>query len=382
MIYKEADVIVIGGGIAGSSIALRLAEKGQKVILLDKGRVGEEASGRAAGCVRKHGRPPAELHLGIEAIKIWERMEEELGYDVGYRQCGNVRMTLTQEEHEAQLKIHEREKNADIFGEMLSPEETRNLIPTIAPEVNFIGAKYDPEVGFADPLKVVKAICRAAVRKGVVIKEHEAVTQLTLESGRITSAFTEEGEYRAGTFVIAAGAWSRRLSNLIDLDFPLTVTIDRLIITEPVPEIVKPFICIGDMYFRQTRRGNFHLSGGYRHNTPLDDDNPINFEGFSHAANGVVALFPQLKTVNVIRGYTGTVAYMPDGLPILDKAPHVENLFLTAGFHGHGFTMGPIVGKMISEWIVDGKPSLDLTAFKWTRFDKIKLSSTRSLLDI
>jgi len=382
MIHKKADVIVIGGGIAGSSIALRLAEKGQKVILLDKGRVGEEASGRAAGCVRKHGRPPAELYLGIEAIKIWEGMKEELDYDVGYRQCGNFRMTLTQEEHEAQTLVHEREKKVGIYGEMLSPEETRSLIPTMAKGVDFISAKYDPEVGFADPLKVVKAISRAAVRKGVIIKEHEAVTQLTLKSGRITSAFTEEGEYRADTFVIAAGAWSRRLSNLIDLDFPLTVTIDRLIITEPIPQLVKSFVCIGDMYFRQTRRGNFHLSGGYRHNTPLDGDNPINFEGFSHAANGVTALFPQLKTVNVIRGYTGTVAYMPDGLPILDKAPQVENLFLTAGFHGHGFTMGPIVGKMISEWIVDGKPSMDLSEFRWTRFDKIKISSTRSLLDL
>lgn len=382
MNHNEADVIVIGGGIAGSSIALRLAERGQRVILLDKGRVGEEASGRAAGCVRKHGRPPAELYLGIEAIKIWERMKEELAYDVGYRQCGNVRITLTQEEHEAQIQTHEREKKAGIFGEILSQEETRTLIPTIAKGVNFVGAKYDPEVGFADPLKVVKAISRAAVRKGVTIKEHEAVTQLTLTSGCITSAFTEEGEYRAGTFVIAAGAWSRRLSNLVGLDLPLTVTIDRLIITEPVPEIVKPYICIGDMYFRQTRRGNFHLSGGYRHNTPLDDDNPINFEGFSHAANGVVALFPQLKSINVIRGYTGTVAYMPDGLPILDKAPQIENLFLTAGFHGHGFTMGPIVGKMISEWIVDGEPSIDLSEFRWTRFNNIRVSSTRSLLDI
>jgi sarcosine oxidase, subunit beta len=382
MNHNEADVIVIGGGIAGSSIALCLAEKGQKVILLDKGRVGEEASGRAAGCVRKHGRLPAELNLGIEAIKIWERMEEELDYNVGYRQCGNIRICLSQEEYEAQYQTYEREKKAGLYGEMLSPEETRTLIPTIAKGVNFIGAKYDPEVGFADPLKVVKAISRAAARKGVIIKEHEPVTQLTLESGRITSAFTQAGEYRAGIFVIAAGAWSRRLSNLIGLDLPIKVTIDRLIITEPVPEVVKPFVCIGDMYFRQTRRGNFHLSGGYRPMATLDHNNPINFEGFSHAANGVIALFPQLKTANVIRGYTGTVAYMPDALPILDIAPQIENLFLTAGFHGHGFTMGPIVGKMISEWIVDGKPSLDLSEFQWTRFDKIKISSTRSLLDI
>ncbi len=367
MIHHEADVVIIGGGIAGSSTALRLAEKGQRVILLEKGRVGEEASGRCGGGVRQQNRLLPELPLAMEAIKIWGDMQDELDCDVGYRRCGNVKLIMTPEEHSAFHKIYEKEKGMGLGIEMLSPKEVHALVPALAEDATLLGGKYCPTDGAANPLLVVKAICRAARSKGVEINEHEAVTKLATKSGRIISAITKAGEYRGSMFVIAAGPWARKICNMIDLDFPLTVHKDHIIVTEPMPHYIEPFISYNDMYLRQALEGNVHLSGG--HHLVDNFDKGLTYSALAHAANRSANLFPKLRKAKVIRAFAGVTCYMPDEIPILDRSPDIDNLYLSAGFHGHGFCLGPIVGKLFSEWIVDGKPSLNLSNFRWTRFN-------------
>jgi sarcosine oxidase subunit beta len=367
MIHHEADVVIIGGGIAGSSTALRLAEKGQRVILLEKGRVGEEASGRCGGGVRQQNRLLPELHLAMEAIKIWGDMQDELDCDVGYRRCGNVKLIMTPEEHSAFHEIYEKEKEMGLGVEMLSPKEVHTLVPALAEDATLLGGKYCPADGAANPLLVVKAICRAARSKGVEIIEHEAVTKLATKSGRITSAITEAGEYRGSVFVIAAGPWARKICNMVDLDFPLTVHKDYIVVTEPIPHYIEPFISYNDMYLRQAPEGNVHLSGG--HHLVDNFDKGLSYSALAHAANRSANLFPKLHKARVIRAFAGVTCYMPDGMPILDRSPDIDNLYVSAGFHGHGFCLGPIVGKLFSEWIVDGKPSLNLSDFRWARYN-------------
>lgn len=369
MVHKEADVIVIGAGIAGSSIALRLAEKGQRVILLEKGRVGTEASGRNGGGVRQQNRHPSELPLAMEAIKIWGNMQDELDCDVGYRRCGNLQMTMSPEEDIFYRQIYKREKSMGLDAEMLSPKEVHTLVPVLAKDVNITGGKYCPTDGTANPLLVVKAICRVARQKGVEIRDHEAVTGLTAKSGRITAAFTDAGEYRGAVFVNAAGPWARKLCNLIGLDFPSMVHRDQILITEIIPHYIGQFISYDTMYLRQALEGNVHLWGGHH---PIGDfDKRISYGAFPYAAERVGTVFPQLGKIKVIRGFAGLTNWTPDEIAILDRAPNIENLFLAAGFSGHGFCLGPIVGRLISEWIVNGEPSLDLSGLRWTRFNYI-----------
>jgi glycine/D-amino acid oxidase-like deaminating enzyme len=369
MIKNEADVIVIGAGITGSSIALRLAEKGQRVILLEKGRVGEEASGRCGGGVRQQNRHPSEFPLAVEAIKIWGRMQDELDCDVGYRRCGNIKLTMTQKEYSFFHQIYQRERRLGLKVEMLSAKEVHSLVPALANCEGLIAGKYCPTDGTANPLLVTKAICRAARQKGVEIREHEPVRKLTARSGRITSAHTDTGEYRGGVFVNAAGPWARKLCNHIGLDLPLTVHRDHILVTETIANLIGPFISYESMYLKQALEGNLHLSGGQH---PIKDfDKRVSNGAFTHAANRVAPVIPSLRNVKVIRAFAGVTGYMPDEIPILDRAPNIENFYLTAGFHGHGFSLGPIVGRLISEWIVDGRPSLDLRDFRWTRFKTI-----------
>lgn len=290
-------------------------------------------------------------------------------FDVGYRRNGNLILAMTPKDYSSLKQNFKQEKTLGLNAEMLSPKEVRALVPALAEGVNLIGGKYCPTDGSANPLLVVKAICQAARRKGVEIIEHEAVTGLTKKSGRLTSVFTDAGAYHGGVYVNAAGPWARKLCNLIELDLPITTHRDHLLVTETVPHHIEPFLSYGMMYLRQTLEGNVHLSGA--HHTIEDFDKRISYSAFAHAANSVATVLPHLRKVNVIRAFAGVTGYMSDGIPILDRAPNIENLFLAAGFTGHGFCLGPIVGRLFSEWIVDGKPSLDLSDFRWTRFKDI-----------
>ncbi|MBW1961862.1 MAG: FAD-binding oxidoreductase [Deltaproteobacteria bacterium] len=367
---KSADVVVIGGGIAGASIAYRLAEKGLRVILSEKERVGQQASGRAGGGVRQQNRHPAELPLAMEAIKIWAQMEEELGCDVEYRRCGNLRLLFTKEEFETFSKIMTREREMGLCVEMISPPELGQFLPAISTETGLIAAKYCATDGTANPLLVVKAICRTAQRRGVEIRELEAVRKLRIKNGKIQSAVTDAAEYHAEIFVNAAGPWARGICNLVGLDFPQQILRTPLLITEPLPPLIAPFISWEDMYLRQALAGNIHL-GPQNIRAVTNFDISTHLNEFAHIGRHAPAIFPFLKQVNIIRAFCGLTHWTPDEIPILDRAPTISNFFLAAGFSGHGFCLGPVVGKLMAEWIVDGSSSLDLSGLNWSRFDSI-----------
>jgi len=378
MTGKSADVVIIGGGIAGASIAYRLAEKGFRVTLLEKNRVGERASGRAGGGVRQQNRHPAELPLAIAAVKIWEQMADELECDVEYRRCGNLRLLSTREELETYAQITAREQEMGLSVEMISPSELRNLVPAISEEAGFVGGKYCPTDGTANPLQVVKAICRAARRKGVDIRENEPVRRLRTKDGKVESVATDAATYGAGVFVNAAGPWARSLCNTVGLDFPQTIYRTPLLITESLPPIIHPFISCEALYLRQALAGNLHL-GPHSLQAVDNFDQRTHSTEFIDIGRNVPRIFPFLKRVHIIRAFSGLTHWTPDEIPILDRAPTLSNFFLAAGFSGHGFCIGPVIGKLMAEWIADGSSSLDLSGFKWTRFGSGIYSSKRDI---
>jgi sarcosine oxidase subunit beta len=368
-----ADVVVIGGGIAGSSIAFRMACKGHSVILLEKGRVGEEASGRCGGGVRQNGRNPAELPLAMEAVKLWADMKDELGCDVGYRRGGNIRFAHTREKLEDLRQIAERETRIGLGVEILSPEETRQLTPTLSDKIELYGSKHCPTDGSANPLLVVKAICRATRRKGVQIHEHTPVRELRARNGRVAAAVTDKGVYGGAVFVNAAGPWTRGLCNTIGLDIPIRLEKESVFVTEALPPMLRQFAESDEFYYRQALEGNFHIAGGFT-TRPIEHvtDTSVDFRSFVDIGRRLPVFVPVTRNVNIIRAFAGVIESTPDKIPILDKAPGFENLFVTTGFSGHGFCLGPIVGQLITEWITEGRSSLDLSPFRWSRFDTVE----------
>ena len=371
MNLKEADIVIIGGGISGCSIAFRLAERGLNVILLEKGLVGEEASGRNGGGVRQQNRHPAELPLAMASVKIWRAMREELDWDVGYRTNGNLRLVTSEEAYNTFHENPKWERELGLDVEFISAEETRLLAPALSDNIELLGATYCPTDGTANPLLVVKAIARAARRIGVEIKEHEPLTGIKIEGDRVVSVFTDECEYRAQTFVNSAGAWARSICNWIGLDFPVHLSKAQILVTEPVSRIINQFIIFDKGYLRQTIEGNIHLGIS---DQPVETfDRKTTLQVFKALGKRFPKLFPVLRQLNIIRAFAGLIHWTEDMIPILDKAPNLKNFFMAAGFSGHGFCLGPIVGKLMAEWIADGESSMDLSAFKWTRFKEIYL---------
>lgn len=371
MEVREADVVIIGGGINGCSMAYELAKRGRSVIVLERGRVGEEASGRNGGGVRQQNRHPAELPLAMEVIKIWANMKDELECDVEYRRGGNLRLVTSQQEYETFHTKPEWERNMGLDVEFLTPEETRAIAPAISKDVELLGATYCPTDGTANPLLVTKAIARAVRGLEVQIREHEPVERFKVDGGRMVATFTNRGEYRAPVFVNAAGAWARALCNKIGLDFPVQIKKAQLFVTEPLPPLIKEFISFDVGYLRQAVNGGVHV--GTRSQSVENYDKSTTLPAFKEAGWRTPQIFPLLKETSIVRSWAGITHWTPDEIPIIDRAPNVEGLFLTAGFCGHGFCLGPIVGRLMAEWIVDGKSSMDLYAFRWTRFDNIYL---------
>jgi sarcosine oxidase subunit beta len=370
---REAAVVVVGGGIMGCAAAYELAKKGQSVILLEKGFVGAEASGRNGGGVRQQKRDPAELPLAMESVKIWQGLQEELEWELEYRQGGNLHILRDPDRYDFLVEQLQYSQKAGLDARLLSPEETRKLLPALKNDLDLLGSTYCPSDGNANPLVVCKAYAKAAHQLGVEIREHEPLERLDVKSGRVIAAVTAHTEYRASNFVIAAGAWSRPICHQIGLDFPAVVKRSQLMVTEPLPATFTEFVSadLCSCYFRQALSGGMHIG---IHSAPIEGYNKsTSYDAFKLVGQSCMTLFPFLKHVNIVHSWAGLTNWTPDAVCIIDKAPHVEGFYLTAGHSGHGFCLGPITGRLLAEWIVDGAPSMDLSAVRWTRFNDIYL---------
>jgi glycine/D-amino acid oxidase-like deaminating enzyme len=370
----NADTVIIGGGIIGCSAALRLAQAGQKVILLERQKVGEMASGRAGGGVRRTNRNPLELPFSMEAYDIWGNMAEELEWDVGYRRHGSLMIAVNQKELDG-LKAKVDNENALGLGvEMLTPEETRKMNPVLTPELEIAGAKHCSTDGTANPLLVTKAYARMARRKGAIIKEFEPVSSLKTRGDKVIAAICKDAEYHASKFILTAGAWTLGLAKPLGVNLPINFEITRIMITEPVaPGTVEKFTLMQDLYYRQTVEGNIHL--GFLCDYPVAEDvmhiHRSQMGDFTISASLMKKYCSGIQHLKIIRTFGGTVYSTPDLVAVIDTAPQHNNLFMIFGCSGHGFGLGPMWGRVMAQWVADGKSDYDLSPFSISRFDDL-----------
>ena len=366
MKYFDSDVVVVGAGIMGAFTALRLAQRNRTVFLIDKGDIGRESTGRCGGGVRQQFRDPAELPLAMKAVDIWAGLEEEFGELLEYRRQGSLKLLYNDDElEEAQVRIsRERQSGLDVV--LLMPKEVVDYAPPIGSAADLTGGTLCMTDGTANPLLLARALGPALDRAGVRVKIHEPVRRFEAAGGRVVSAITDQAEYRAETFVNAAGSWAAELCRSLGLNFPCTVRKSQLLITEPLSPIIRGFISFNNGYIRQAIDGNLHL--GVR-GIPIDVlEKSLTFSALIDAGRFFPKVFPFIRNINIIRGFTGFTTWPPDGIPIIDKAPGLDGFYLAAGFSGHGFCLGPLVGQLLAEWICDGSSTLDLSRFSWVRF--------------
>lgn len=364
-----ADVAIIGGGIIGCATAYYLAQRGVSVVLLERGVIGAEASGRNAGGVRAQCRHRHERALAMASIELWRSLEAELGIDIEYVQGGNLRLATDQARLESLTAEAEEELADGLYVEMWDRADLRRRAPYL--DDIFVGAKYCPTDGVANPLLVARAFGWAARRLRARLLEHADATGLQLADGRVTgvSATDRSGELLvAAPWVIhAAGPWSPHILEAIGGELPIRPIRVEMAVTQPTAPFFTEFVSSHDIgvYVRPARRGHVHIGLMGDRETTFDKRVPPQRLPYLHRA---AEMIPALAELSILRTWAGSLAMTPDGLPVLGPVEGVQGLLLATGFSGHGFCLGPIIGELMSQYVVDGQPALALDNFSLSRF--------------
>lgn len=367
-----ADVVIIGGGIIGNSTAYYLAKKGCSVIVLEKSdHVGNGGSSRNGGGVRQSGRDKRELPLAMYGVKnLWPTLSEELEMDVEYYQKGNLRLGKT----DAHLKTLEGlTNNATSLGldvKMINKEEAKAICPYLSDEV--IGASWCPTDGHANPMLATLAYYKKARQLGVTFITGEEVVEIRKIKGKARQVITINNTYEGETIILAAGYESRKIAATVGIDVPMNQVLLEVLVTEAQPPMFYQMLgtAAADFYGHQSTHGSFVFGGSSGlEAVNKDDGTPVaNSLTASCICRGIMKYFPCLADAKIVRTWAGWIDDCVDHVPVISHVDEVPGLILACAFTGHGFGIAPTVGTLVSQMAVREKTVLDISAFRYDRF--------------
>ncbi len=377
------DVLIIGGGISGTATAWELASHGVRTTLLEAGELAGMASGWTLAGVRQSGRHPAELPLAEAAVRRWANLAEELGADVEYRQQGNLRLALTEDDIPNIRQVVADGSAAGIAMEFLDGNAAvREVAPALATDLP--AASWCPSDGHANPGKTVHAFAEAAKRAGAEIREHTPVRGLVTDGARVTGARLDGETIEAGVVVVAAGIYTLRLLAPLGIELPISITQVPAIQTIPMAPTLAQVLgqAGGGVALRQQVSGHFRITGvselwdGQDHTR--DSVQPRLHQ--LHALTAAAArLVPVLADARVNTTWGGLIDQARDALPVIEKAPEIDNLVYATGFSGHGFCLGPVTGEILADLATEGTTSHPIAPFARSRFDTATTTASVTL---
>ena len=372
-IPEKADVVVIGGGVMGASIAYHLALRGQKdVVLLEKEAFfGQGATGRCAGGVRYQFATEVNVRLSIQSLPMLERFEEETGQAIDYRRCGYLFLLTSPEDVSVFRGTMGMQNRLGVETVWLDGDEIRSRLPQMRLQ-DVIGGTYNPNDGLVDPNSVVMGYISAGQRLGVKVFTEAEVTGLKVEAGKIEGVQTTSGFISTRVVMNAAGPWAGVVGRMAGVDIPITPLRRQMFTTTPLPEIPPDFPFVIDfaqsLYFHREGQGlligmsNLDEKPGFDQNVDPDFE-LVNLEA-------AAARLPLLEKAGLASHWAGLYEVTPDAHPIFGGTP-VEGFYVCAGFSGHGFMHGPIAGKLMTEILLDGVPrSVDVSTLDLRRFEE------------
>jgi sarcosine oxidase, subunit beta len=373
---KSADIVIIGGGVMGASVAYHLAARGVKdVILLEKEPYfGQGATGRCAGGVRYQFATEINIRLSQISLPMLECFEEEIGQSIDYRECGYL-MLLSRPEDETVFQNNMALQNKlGVDTKWLDGDTIRYLLPIM--NLNDIRAgTFNAKDGLVDPNGVVMGYIRKSQQMGAKAITDTEVIGIQRQANRILGVETNRGIISTGVILNTAGPWAGLIGDMVGLDLPITPLRRQILTTTPLAEIPEDFPFVIDfaqsLYFH--REGPGLLTGMSNSNeTPGFDQNVDPKWELIHM-EAAISRLPVLETAGVVSRWAGLYENTPDAHPILGATP-IEGFYVCAGFSGHGFMHGPVAGRLMSEIILDGKAStLDISMLDLARFQENRL---------
>jgi len=366
VIGKRAEVIIIGAGVIGTSIAYHLAKSGcRDVIILEKeDTIGSGSTAKALGGVRQQFCTEANIRLSIESVKSFERFEEEIGSPIDFRQCGYLRFVYTEEELQWLRQIVALQQKFGVKVQLLSPVEAKEMVPALNID-DVSGAVYCPTDGRVDPYSVVQGYSFAARELGVRIYTQIEVTGVkTTQGNKVLGVLTNNGEVEAPMVVNAAGAYAGLLGKTTGLDIPVHPHKKQRFYTASSDKIGKDAPIIVDLHegILVSREGRGLSFSGNDPDEPEGFDSTFKWDCLPKIAERLLPRFPFIADLGIMRGEAGLHPDTPDTSAILGGVPEVEGLYLACGLNSQGVMHSPAVGKLMAEYIlgIGSDPAISL----------------------
>ena len=367
MEIDSADVVVIGGGVIGLSTAYFTSKSGMDVILVDKGIPGWEASGRNGGWAHAFGSNERVCKILSENIDIWQRLADELSSETEFVLGGALTVALTEEEVFEQDVSVETNLKAGVQARKVDLQEMREILPGVTDRA--LGGSFYPISGQANPQMTSQAWLWANERNGVRVYQDTEVTGIGVEDGRVIRVDTKSGSFGAEKVVNAAGPWASVVNEMVGQPLPVRAVKIEMLCTVPVPPLTKATFGGNGLYCRQGINGHLHFGGpqGIRTDIRQATSKPTISLFTGDTARRFAELVPSMRDATVLRTWAGYVAPTPDHLPIIDKLGAPEGFYVNTGFGGVGFAWSPVAGKIMSDLVVSGESSLDVSDLKLER---------------
>ncbi len=413
------DTVVIGGGIIGVMTARALAKKGQSVFLCEKGLIAGEQSSRNWGWIRQQGRDPAELPIMMESLKLWHELAAELGEGLGFRESGVLYLANRDGDMAGFQAWLDSVRGSGVDSRMLSAREVAELVPSS--QAGWRGGLWTRSDARAEPWTAVPMLADLAVRDGVAIREQCAVRCLDRSAGRVSGVVTEAGRIACDQVVLAGGAWSRLFLAAHAVRIPQLSVLASVAATGPLPDLFQGAAVDSHFAFRRREDGGYTLASGdhqdfwigpdafreFRTYWPLlgrtfgqtgmrpaapkgfpdawstprwldgDLESPFerlrilspkpNMRALERVRSRFAEAFPQIGKPRLTTAWAGMIETMPDIVPVIDRTDNIPGLIIATGLCGHGFGIGPGMGRVIASLTMGEESGQELCRFRLSR---------------
>ena len=380
MADSHADILVIGGGAIGASVAYHLARAGARdVVLLEKDQLTHGCTWHAAGLVGQLRSKRNLTRLMQNSVAVFDRLAEETGQEIDWRKVGSLRLASSEARWSEIKRALTQARGFDFEAHALSPEEARDLFPDMNIE-GVVGAAYMPADGYVDPYALTQAYAKGARQNGARIREGVRVTDLVVENGRVTAVVTDHGTVACETVVNCAGLWARRVGLMAGVRLAAGVVEHQYLVTERKLELPPGLTTLRDpdKNFYLKPDVNAFAIGGWEADTkacwrsapPWDFARTLfdsNFDRFEAIAQGATERLPVLEELGVQSLINGPIPVSADGEPIMGPAPGLPNFFVACGFTA-GIAASGGAGEAMANWILEGDPGMDIWPFDLRRF--------------
>ncbi len=373
---KTAEVVIIGGGIIGTSIAYHLAQKKAKgVVLLEKGMLGEGSTAKCAGGIRAQFSTEINIRFSLESFKTWDNFREIMEMELDFKRVGYLFLATTEEEWAVFQSNSILQHQFGIPVELLSSQEIQRRWPYLRVD-DLRGGTFCAREGYAGPYEALSGFARGARRGGVKIFEETEVTQILRSGNQVAGVRTPRGDISSPVVINAAGPYAGEVGKMAGVGIPVQPYRRQLFFTGPFPYIPDPIPLVIDFhrawYFR--REGAGLLISGPKDNFPSFNLN-VDYDAMVEVAENSIYRVPIMEKAEIDRdrGWAGSYEISPDNHAILGECPGLKGFFLANGFSGHGFQHSPAVGKVMAELILGEKPFIDISCLSLERFAKGEL---------